>query len=145
MPKMMPLAGLVLAVSLMTTAGCVGQEACSVSGGGLHCGAQVAHKSGTETYTFNNPSTQAMVNWGSQASSGTLTLHILDAGGRQVYQSSISGASQQGANGQTASGTPGDWTVKLEYSSFTGQVGLNVMGGSSGGGNYCPPNVPYCS
>jgi hypothetical protein len=54
----------------------------------------------------------------------------------------VAGASQGGSDGTTSDGTPGDWDITLNFSGFTGQMGLNIE--ASGTGIACPPAVPYC-
>lgn len=122
--------------------GCTGgQYACSSTSGAFSCGGQVANKSGSESFNWDNSGTRAMVAWGGQAASGSFTLSILDAAGKQVYSRNFSGTNQGGASENTATGASGTWTVRVTYSDFTGQMGLSVTGA---GGSGCPPGVPYC-
>jgi hypothetical protein len=139
---MRPLLATVALLSALALAGCTaGQQACTSQSGSFSCGGQLANKSGTESHTWSNPSTKAQVSWGGQAASGSFTLTILDAQGKQVYSRTVSGAGQSGASGSTSTGMPGDWTVRLTYSDFTGQMGLSV---TQAGASYCPPGTPYC-
>lgn len=136
---------LLLTVALVTAfalSGCTGgQMACSSTSGAFSCGGQVANKSGSETYSWDNSGTRAMVSWGGQASSGSFTLTIKDSTGKQVYTRSFSGAGQGGSSENTAPGAPGSWTATIAFTGFTGQMGLSV---TSTGSGYCPPGTPYC-
>lgn len=111
---------------------CTGQQAaggqsgvCNVEGSFAY-GGQVSGESGTETYEWENPQSQAEVAWGGQGSSGSVTVTILDARGDEVYRSTFSGG-QSGASETTRSGQPGAWTIRVTFEGFTGQMGLSVQ------------------
>ncbi len=134
-----------LALAMLATAlsGCSGAEQLVVQNnpGNFQMAGQVAGKSGSVSYTWDNPSNTAMVQWGGQSGSGAFTLSVRDAAGKTVYTNTISGASQGGSQQDTSSGKAGAWQIVLDFDSFTGQMGLQVLGdgygGSYGGwGNY---------
>lgn len=94
--------------------------------GSFSYGGQTALKTATETYTWTNYSTGAMISWGGQSASGRLELIIEDACGVEVYRGDATMMSQGGSWGETERGTAGDWTITLEFSAFTGQMGLSI-------------------
>ncbi|MHB8633629.1 MAG: hypothetical protein ACYDBQ_06650 [Thermoplasmatota archaeon] len=129
---------LLVACLVFWMAGCTGQEACSSTSGAFSCGAQVAGKTATENYTWHNAAGTAHVSWGGQASSGTFSVQVKDATGQQVYQRDFVGGGQQATNEDTSQGAPGDWSITIVYTSFTGQVGLTL---TSGSGMTCPTGM----
>ncbi len=94
--------------------------------GAFQLAGQVAGKTGTETYRWENSADQASVSWGGQVASGTFTLTIKDAAGKQVHSHSFGGTRQGSDSGATQTGTPGTWTIVVQFSSYTGQMALNV-------------------
>ncbi len=88
-------------------------------------GGQVSDRSGTETYTWENTQDTARVSWGGQAGSGSVTITIEDADGRQVYRQTFSGG-QGGSSETTDAGEPGEWTIRVSFTGYTGQMGLGI-------------------
>ncbi len=94
--------------------------------GNFQLAGQVAGKSGTETYKWQNSANKASVSWGGQVASGSFSLTIKDADGQQVHSHSFGGTRQGSDSGATQTGTPGTWTIEVKFSSYTGQMALNV-------------------
>jgi len=125
-----------LALTVMLS-GCAEQFAVSNQTNNLSIAGQAAGKGGSESWTWKNTVGSAQVSWGGQAAEGRMTLKIEDAAGKQVFSRSLSGTSQEGFDGPTSSGAPGDWKVTLRFDDFTGQMGLSIRaGGSSGTGGW---------
>lgn len=114
-------------------AGCAGQSAVSNTTNSFSYAGQAAGWDDTETYTWKNTIGKAHVSWGGQIADGSISVTIKDATGKQVFSRGLSGTSQEGFSGDTGSGTPGDWTIKLTFQDYTGQMGLNIRAGASGG------------
>ena len=95
-------------------------------------GGQAGGKDKTETYTWQNTMGGAQVSWGGQVGKGKITLTIDDDAGETVFSRSLSEGTQDGFSGNTAAGAPGDWTIKLVFDSYTGQMGLSIQ--AAGGG-----------
>ena len=123
-----------IAASLMVLAGCAGQSAVSNQTNSFSYAGQAAGWDEVETYTWKNTVGSANVDWGGQVGNGKFTLTIKDATGTQVFSRGLSGQSQEGFSGGTSTGTPGDWTVKLTFQDFTGQMGLHIRAGAGTGG-----------
>ncbi len=94
--------------------------------GAFQLAGQVAGKSGTETYEWQNNAQRASVSWGGQVASGSFTLSIKDAAGKQVHTHSFGGTAQGSDSGSTQSGAAGKWTITVTFSGYTGQMALNV-------------------
>lgn len=115
----------------MGAADCTGQQGAGGQSGvcngtdSFSYGGQMSSETDTETYTWENTNEQARVTWGGQGSSGSVTVSIEDASGQQVYHQSFSGG-QSGSSTVTDAGEPGDWTIRIRFSGFTGQMGLTV-------------------
>ena len=134
----------IAAVSALLLSGCTGagQQGVSNVSDAFSYGGQVSGKSGTETFTWHNTQTKALLSWGGQSSSGTFTINIQDAAGKSVYSASM-GSGQNGMSGNTASGKAGDWTVVLVFHGFTGQMGLSIAASGGGSGaDYTMPTYP---
>ena len=82
--------------------------------------------SATETKTWSNAGSKAMVSWSAQFSSGSGSITVKDAAGTTVFTKSFSGMSQQADSGLTTSGKPGDWTIVVKFTAATGQMALNM-------------------
>lgn len=104
------------------------QSAASDNPGAFGDSGQMAGVTGTKEFAWQDASGAAMVAWGGQSASGSFKLTILDACGQQVFQQSYDAPSQGGANQNTKPGTPGAWLIRLEYTAYTGQMGLSVTG-----------------
>ncbi|MCA1818618.1 MAG: hypothetical protein ABR562_07120 [Thermoplasmatota archaeon] len=134
------------AIASLLLSGCAGAGPEGVSNvqDAFSYGGQVSGKDGTQTFSWDNSQAKAMLSWGGQASSGTFTVNIQDAAGKQVYSGSM-GPGQNGMSGNTASGKAGSWTIVLNFHGFTGQMGLSVVaaGGSyPSGAGYTMPTYP---
>lgn len=104
-----------------------GQGGVSNQPGAFSYGGQAAAKTAKEVYVWENPSRSAQVAWGGQSAAGTLTLTIQDHCGKEVYRADLGGApGQGGANEGTQEGEAGDWILTLEFTLYTGQMGLSV-------------------
>ncbi len=121
----------VAASGCTASADCAGQQAYEGQDGvcneenSFAYGSQVGSKSDTETHTWTNTEGQAEVNWGGQGQ-GSLSVTIEDANGERVFSSTFSGG-QSGGSQTTAAGEPGDWTIRLDFDNFSGQIGLSVQ------------------
>lgn len=109
--------------------GAPSQQGVSNQPGAFSYGGQTAAKTATETFLWQNPSTGAQVAWGGQGATGTLEVTILDACGAEVFAGRVDPMSQGGASGATQRGASGTWTITLEFTAFTGQMGLSVSSG----------------
>jgi hypothetical protein len=104
-----------------------GQTGVSNEPGSFSYSGQVAAKSATETFLWKNPSASAQVAWGGQAGTGTLKLTLQDICDRVVYENELSGTTTQtSTTGSTRNGQPGEWLVTLEFTAYTGQMGLSI-------------------
>lgn len=130
-------------LAVLALAGCSGQAGISNVTDAFSYGGQVAGMDGSHPYSWQNTQGKAMVSWGGQVASGSFTLTIRDADGKQVYSGSM-GSGQGGMSGTTAAGRAGSWTIVLDFQGLTGQMGLSVtaMGGSPGNVPYQPPAFP---
>lgn len=128
-------AGLLMVVLL---AGCVDGQGCVGAQGytgqmgvcnetnGFSYGKNVSMETSTEEFPWENTMGQGEVHWGANAGMGSVTVTIQDADGTQVYRDSHSSTGQKGSSTTTSSGTPGEWTIRIEFSGYTGQMGLAV-------------------
>ncbi|MGB1586627.1 MAG: hypothetical protein ACPHID_06245 [Thermoplasmatota archaeon] len=123
----------ILAAGMFLLAGCAGQSAVNNNTNNFSYAGQAAGWDDVETYTWKNTMGTASVSWGGQVAEGSISVTIKDAAGKQVFSRGLSGQSQEGFSGDTASGLAGDWTIKLTFQDYTGQMGLNVRAGASGG------------
>lgn len=114
-------------------AGCAGQSAVSNQTNNFSYAGQAANWDEVETYTWTNTIGTAHVSWGGQVAEGSISVTIKDAAGKQVFSRGLSGQSQEGFSGDSSAGAPGDWTIKLTFQDYTGQMGLNIRAGASGG------------
>ena len=128
-------ASLALVVPLL--AGCAGNVGVSNVTDAFSYGGQVAEKTATESFTWHNTKSQAILSWGGQLAKGSIALTIQDAAGKTVYSKSMTDANN-GFSGNTQSGLAGDWTVKLAFAGATANMGLSL---AAQGGGYCPPGM----
>lgn len=104
-----------------------GQSGVSNQPGTFTYGGQVAAKTATETFLWENPSAAAQVTWGGQTGTGTLKLTLDDYCDHRVYEKELSGAAgQSGTVETTQAGQAGVWLVTLEFTLYTGQMGLSI-------------------
>lgn len=111
-----------------------GQSAGAQSGvsnepGQFAYGGQATLKLGTERYTWTNHAPVATLAWGGQTTTGTFTLVVEDACGVEVWRGDASALSQESGYERTTRGTAGDWTLTLQFTAYTGQMGLWVASG----------------
>ena len=106
------------------TAG-AGQGGVSNNPGAFSYGGQAAAKVGKEDYLWTNPSPTARASFGGQVATGTVHLVIKDACGKVELDKMIS-QGQGGNYGALPEGRPGKWLIALEFTAFTGQMGLSV-------------------
>ena len=74
-------------------------------------------------YTWRNDGTVANVNQASSGPQGTAMVVILDAGGTQVYSRSLA----ENGTFVTAAGTAGNWTVRVQFSGFSGTTNFSLQ------------------
>lgn len=122
-----------LVAGLVVLAGCASQSSVSNQTNNFSYAGQAAGHDDVESYTWKNTMGSARVDWGGQVADGSFTLTIKDAAGKQVFSKSLGGTSQEGFSGSTSTGLAGDWTVKIVFDDFTGQMGLYVRAGGGGG------------
>lgn len=115
-----------LAPDVTPTATPGGQVSVSNNPGSFSYGGQVAAKTGKEVYVWENPTRAAQVAWGGQSAAGTLTLVIQETCGEEVYRADLGGPRQGGAYESTQEGESGKWIITLEFTLYTGQMGLSV-------------------
>lgn len=82
----------------------------------------IENYTGTSEFAWQNSGAAANVDLSSAVSSGAGTVVILDDGGQVVFSSSLSASGSQ----TTSTGTPGSWTVRVAYETFTGTVNFRV-------------------
>lgn len=104
------------------------QDTVSNNPGSFSDSGQMVGATGTDEYAWQDASGQAMISWGGQAASGSMKLTLLDACGKSVYSQTFEGMSQGGGNQNAKPGVAGQWLVRLEFTGFTGQMGLSVTG-----------------
>lgn len=105
------------------------QSGVSNQPGSFSYSGQFAAKTGKEVYLWQNPSSGAYVQWGGQSAAGSVGLRVQDACGDEVYGKQYGGAQQTGAQEATGRGVPGEWALTFEFSSYTGQMGLQITSG----------------
>ena len=109
-----------------SSGGPTGQASVSNQPGSFSYSGQTTAHEGVEVYEWQNPSGGALVAWSGQAVTGELTLTIQDACGEEIYERTIGAGSQGGSSEQTERSLPGSWYITLEFTVFTGQMGLSV-------------------
>lgn len=105
------------------------QGAVSNQPGNFGYSGQMAARTGTESYAWENPSRGAQVAWAGQSSTGSFELVVYEACGNEVYRGSFGSTAQGGGYVPTAEGTGGTWLIVFDFRLFTGQMGLSVMSG----------------
>jgi len=83
----------------------------------------VKNFTGTKVYTWQIPGPQASVNQATTVTAGAIALVIKDAADVEVYNQSLA------VNGtlDTAVGTTGAWTIRVQYTNATGTVNFRVQ------------------
>lgn len=105
------------------------QTGVSNNPGAFSYGGQMMAKTGVEVYLWQNPSTGAYVQWGGQSAFGSLVVVLEDTCGNELYRGDFGGMQQGGGQESSARGAPGEWAIKLEFTAYTGQMGLSVTSG----------------
>lgn len=111
---------------------CADLSAATSRSGQFQYGGAVSCKTAEESHDFTNPSPYAQVQWGGTVVEGNLTVRILDAAGREVYQTTLGPSmGAEAAQGATEIGVPshpgGRWSIELTFEGFTGTMGLQVQ------------------
>lgn len=75
----------------------------------------VQNYSSTDSYTWQNTGTDATVDHSTSLTSGSASLVILDGAGTQVYSRALDAS----GSFATATGTAGNWTIRIVYSETT--------------------------
>ena len=83
----------------------------------------VQNGSASLMYTWPNAGTSATINMSSAISAGTVTLHITDSAGTQVYSGSLS----QNGTFTSTSGASGAWTIRVDFTNATGTINFRVQ------------------
>lgn len=78
----------------------------------------VQNYSSTDNYTWQNTGTGASVDQSTSLTSGSATLILLDGTGAQVYSRSLT----ESGSFPTTTGTAGNWTIRIVYSSTVSQA-----------------------
>lgn len=76
----------------------------------------------TLDYTWRNTGTLANVNHSTTTTSGTARLVVRAADGSQVYDSELAPS----LNEQTATGTTGDWTLRVVLTNYSGTLNFRI-------------------
>jgi hypothetical protein len=82
----------------------------------------VTNYSGVQAYTWTNADPMANVNISTARAGGAGTLRVFDANGTEVFQRSLS----DNGTYSTTSGQTGDWTIRVEYDKFSGNVNFRA-------------------
>jgi hypothetical protein len=80
---------------------------------------------GTEEFAWENSKSKATVTY-QGGGTGSLTLTLLDAAGKQVYQKGVRGTGGQTFTDTTAEGQPGTWTIRVHFEGVSGGMDLRV-------------------
>jgi len=83
----------------------------------------IANYTGSASYSWQNSGNTAVVDHSSAITDGVGTLVILDADGTEVY----AGVLTDSGSVATQAGTPGTWTVRISYVTFSGTVNFRVQ------------------
>lgn len=77
----------------------------------------------TLTYTWRNTGTVANVNHSTTTTAGSARLVVRSANGTDVYDKGL----VPSLNEQTATGMPGDWTIRLVLSNYSGTLNFRMQ------------------
>lgn len=113
---------LALLLPALLLAGCSAGGSVSNNPDHFAYGGGAAGKSTTEVYEWGNSGTAAQVSWGG-GGTGTLTLTIQDAAGKQVFRRDLGTG---GVHERTLDGQPGTWRITLGFGNYNGGMGLNI-------------------
>ncbi|GEM_PF-5654404 len=104
------------------------QDSVSSNPGAFGDSGQMAGVSGTAEYAWQDYSGSAMIGWSGQSATGSLKLTLLNACGQSVFTQTFDAGSQGGGNQNSKPGKAGAWLVRLDYTAYTGQMGLGITG-----------------
>ncbi|MHB8838688.1 MAG: hypothetical protein ACYC7F_07020 [Gemmatimonadaceae bacterium] len=83
----------------------------------------VTNVSSTRTYAWVNTGTRASVNHSTVTSAGSTLVVIKDATGAVVYSSALSAS----LNEATIAGQPGNWSIQLTLTGYSGTLNFRVQ------------------
>jgi hypothetical protein len=81
-------------------------------------------KGGSKSFDWANTKAAASVSMPVNMTGGSVTLHVKDGAGSEVYSNTMSSSGRLQAT--TATGTPGTWHIELDYSGFSGSLVLQL-------------------
>ena len=122
-----------LLVGALLLAGCASQKGgqdVSNNPDAFRYSANWETKSGTDTYTWSNSKTTAMMNVAVAPGQGSLLVKVTDAAGKPVWDSGVL-AKPSSARTATASGAAGNWRIDIVYEGFAGNVTVQAHAGSA--------------
>lgn len=121
MRRLLPIALLAL---LACGSGPVPGRQVNIDSSGMCYKAQPSSYDGTDKFTWDVQSQQAYVRYdGSSLTHGSVLVTFLDANNVRIQEDRIeTGPAPQSQ--ATAQGTPGTWTIRLDYSDTTGAVSI---------------------
>jgi hypothetical protein len=83
----------------------------------------VTNVTSTRTYTWTNTGTRATVNHSTTTTAGTTLVVIKDATGATVYSKAL----LPSLNEPTAVGQPGNWTIQLTLTGYSGTLNFRAQ------------------
>lgn len=98
--------------------------------GSFQFGGNIADKEGSQTFSWVNTHSCAVVQWGGRIMAGRITVQVLDADGAEVYHGNLSGGDRATLR-RTADGAPGTWVVNVTFERTTALMGLNLFSGDN--------------
>ena len=128
-----PWAALLCAWALTVVAGCTSSGSCVRSASVSNVPGSFSLSSGaggqcsdSHEWKWQNNMPTAKVMLSSGVAQGTLHVTLKDASGKTVYDRELSGTSGTGSQGNSQSGTPGQWTVSISTTALTGGLSLQI-------------------
>jgi hypothetical protein len=82
----------------------------------------ILNYSGTATYTWQNTGSAANLNLSTVGESGIATLTVQDAAGTQLFSEAL----DDRGTVVTGAGMAGEWTLRVDYTSFSGTVNFRA-------------------
>ena len=80
----------------------------------------------TDSYTWENPASKAVVQSSMNMGVGSATVTIKDAAGKQVFSKTFQGSGQAGSSETTQEGQAGAWQIEVKMTGASGQVAFQV-------------------
>ncbi len=130
--------GFCLAVPALLT-GCLADPVCFEDDGfnepiGVHNSPEnfsycdsLSWDSSTETFVWEANFSRVHIHWDAERSGGSVTVSLFDAQGQERYMVPYKGEKPMRETHSNAGSTPpGEWTVKIEFSRFSGKLGLFI-------------------